>query len=165
MIWFRPPSPLRLIVQVPHHSLSKEAISMLSLLSPIPHGTGGCIGDQGFTAFKCNLASWRSSKNWVKYLLVGQQKKVYLLTKHIIYAYPHAHHRIVSLEETVREKNQKVVEMEMTVSRFTQENRILEERNKVILGHLKHSTPLHSPSKSPLLQVYTAVRLVPLIIR
>ena len=77
----------------------------------------------------------------------------------ILYNSPHqtyAHHRIVSLEETVREKNQKVVEMKMTVSRFAQENRILEDRNKVILGHLKHSTPLHSPSKSPLLQVQHA---------
>ncbi len=52
--------------------------------------------------------------------------------------------RIVSLEESIRNKNQVGVELEMTTARLKQENFILEERNKVLLGHLKH-TPQASP--------------------
>lgn len=66
-------------------------------------------------------------------------------------------YRIVNLEEIVRDKNQENVEMEMIVGRLKQENRILEERNKIILGQLKHtsSTPLASPRNTMVSINYT----------
>ena len=59
--------------------------------------------------------------------------------------------KVAELEDSVREKNHQIVELECKVKRALQENRILEERNKRIF--VENGSPL-SLSLSPV-QVHT----------
>ena len=43
------------------------------------------------------------------------------------------------MEDSIREKNQELVEQEMMTNRLEQENKLLEERNKFLLVHIQHS--------------------------
>lgn len=43
------------------------------------------------------------------------------------------------MEDSVREKNQELMEQEMKTNRLEQENKLLEERNKLLLVHIQHS--------------------------
>ena len=64
--------------------------------------------------------------------------------------------RLVSVEEKLRERGQRILELEVMLSRVKQENIMLEERNKVLVEHLQRPTPSPSPSEhmfSPTLQV------------
>lgn len=40
------------------------------------------------------------------------------------------HHRVLSMEESIRESSQKTVELESQLRRLAEENAILEEQNK-----------------------------------
>ena len=51
---------------------------------------------------------------------------------------PHLH-RVVLMEDNLREKNQQLVELEVRANRLAQENKILEERNKFLLVHVQGS--------------------------
>ena len=52
--------------------------------------------------------------------------------------FPHLH-RVVLMEDNLREKNQQLVELEVRANRLAQENKILEERNKFLLVHVQGS--------------------------
>ena len=43
------------------------------------------------------------------------------------------------MEDSVREKNQELMEQEMKTNRLEQENKLLEERNKLLLVHIQRS--------------------------
>ena len=43
------------------------------------------------------------------------------------------------MEDSLREKNQQVVGLEVKANRLAQENKILEERNKFLLVHMQGS--------------------------
>lgn len=66
------------------------------------------------------------------------------------------HCRLVMSEERVQERGQRLLELELRLSRVQQENIMLEERNKMLVNHLRHSTTSPSPTDltSPAFKVW-----------
>ena len=64
------------------------------------------------------------------------------------------------MEETLREGSQDIMELKVRVGRLKQENIMLEDRNKILVGHI-HSTLRSSPGTAieKVSQLYSLCKL------